>query len=89
VDQRDDGEAERRQELELTGVVVQLFWCKRVELSGLVSFSGSRWCSRSTGSGMGSGGGGCRWRTGAAVEVRQGVERRRNRRSEIRLQEWV
>jgi hypothetical protein len=62
VDQWDDGEAERRRELKLTAVVVRLFWCKGVELGGLVSFSGSRWCSRSTGSGMESGGGGCRRR---------------------------
>jgi hypothetical protein len=82
-------QAERRQELELTGIVVRLFWCKRVELGGLVSFSGSRWCLRSTGSGIGSGGGGCRRRTGAATEVRRGVKRRRNQRSEIWPQEWV
>jgi hypothetical protein len=62
VGQWDDGVAEQRRELKLTGVVVRLFWCKGVQLGGLVSFRGSRWCSRSTESGMESGGGGCQQR---------------------------
>jgi hypothetical protein len=39
-----------------------------------VSFSGSWQCSRSTGSGVGSDGGGCRQRAGAAVEAWRGGE---------------
>jgi hypothetical protein len=40
VDRWDDGEAERRRELELTGVVVRSFWCKRAKLGRLGSSSG-------------------------------------------------
>jgi hypothetical protein len=40
VDRRDDGEAARRQKLELTGVVVRSFRCMRARLGGLVSLSG-------------------------------------------------
>jgi hypothetical protein len=58
VDRRDDGEAERRRELELTGVAVRSFWCRRAKLGGLVSSSGSWQCSRSTGLGMETGVGG-------------------------------
>jgi hypothetical protein len=73
VDRRDDGEAERRWKLELTGVVVRSFRCTRVRLGGLGSTSGSRRCSRSTGSGMGSSVGGCRRRLEGAAEVQRGV----------------
>jgi hypothetical protein len=69
----DDGEAERRRKLELTGIVVRSFRCMRVRLSELGSTSGSRRCSRSTGSGMGSGVGGCRRRPEGAAEVHRGV----------------
>jgi hypothetical protein len=73
MDRRDDGEAERRRELELTSVVVRSFRCTRAKLGRLGSTRGSRWCSRSTGSGMRSGGGGCRREAGAAAEVRRGA----------------
>jgi hypothetical protein len=42
VDRWDDGEAERRWKLELTGVVVRSFRCTRVKLGRLGSTSGSR-----------------------------------------------
>jgi hypothetical protein len=58
VDRRDDGEAERRRKLELTGIVIRSFRCTRAKLGRLGSTSGSRRCSRSTGSGMGGGSGG-------------------------------
>jgi hypothetical protein len=70
MDRRDDSEAERRRELKLTGVVVRSFRCTRVKLGRLGSTRGSRWCSRSTRSGMRSGGGGCRWRAEGVKEVR-------------------
>jgi hypothetical protein len=73
VDRRDDGEAERRRELELTGVVVRSFWCKRAKLGRLGSTSGLLWCCWSTGSGLGGGSGGCRRRAVVAAEVRRGV----------------
>jgi hypothetical protein len=73
VDQREDGEAERRRKPELTDVVVRSFRCTRAKLGRLGSTRGSRWCSRSTGSGMGSGGGDCRREAGAAAEVRRGA----------------
>jgi hypothetical protein len=44
------------------------------EIGQAGSTSGSRWCSRSTRSGMGSSRGGCRREAGAAAEVRQGGE---------------
>jgi hypothetical protein len=40
VDQRDDGEAERRRKLELTGVVVRSFWCTRAKLGRLGALGG-------------------------------------------------
>jgi hypothetical protein len=70
MDRWDDGEAERQRELELTGVVVRSFRCTRAKLGRLGITRGSRWCSSSTGSGMRSGGGGCRRRAEAAEEVR-------------------
>jgi hypothetical protein len=42
MDQQDDGEAERRRKLELTGVMVRSFRCTRAELGRLGSTSGSR-----------------------------------------------
>jgi hypothetical protein len=73
VDRRDDGEAERRRKLELTGVVVRSYRCTRAKLGRLGNTSGSRRCSRGTGSGMGSGRGGCRWRAETAAVLRRGV----------------
>jgi hypothetical protein len=92
VDRRDDGEAERQCKLELTGVVVRSFRCTRAKLGRLGSTSGSRRCSRSTGSGMGGGSGGCRRRAEAAVEVRRGGELGKRKSSAnvgVGMQEWV
>jgi hypothetical protein len=41
VDHQDDGEAEQRQKLELTGIVVRSFRCTRAKLGTLGSTSGS------------------------------------------------
>jgi hypothetical protein len=92
VDRWEDSEAERRRKLELTGVVVRSFWCKRVKLGGLVSFSGSQRCSRSTGSGVGSGSDGCRRRAEAAAGLRRGGELGKAKGSGnvgMGMQEWV
>jgi hypothetical protein len=92
VDHRDDGEAERRWKLELTVVVARSFRCTRAKLGRLGSTSGSRRCSRSTGSGMGGGSSGCRWRAEAAAEVRRGGELGKRKSSAnvgVGMQEWV
>jgi hypothetical protein len=85
VDRRDDGEAERRRKLELTGVVVRSFRCTRERLGRLESTSGSRRCSRSTGSGRANSVGGCRQRPEGAVEVRReaALEERKCRGIEV------
>jgi hypothetical protein len=73
VDRRDDSEAKWWRELELTGVVVRSFWCKRAKLGSLGSTSGLLWCCWSTRSGLGGSNDGCRRRAVVAVEVRRGV----------------
>jgi hypothetical protein len=85
VDRRDDGEAERRLELELE-------LAGRTKLGRLMSFSGLLWCCWSTGSGMGGSGGSCRWRAGAAAEIRRGGELGKERGEQngcVQVQEQV